>query len=697
MRLPDGSATGRVDFERHVVGLFGRLGCNAGACHGSFQGRGGLPEPLRPRPGPGLPRPDPRRPRAGASNLVDPDRSLVLLKATGQVAHGGGPRFAPGSWEYQVLRDWIAEGARRDPARPAVERHRGPPGRARVSDGRASRPRSRSSPGSPTAARRTSPRSATSASATTPSPTVSPLGRGPRPPAGRHRRRRLLPRPARRGPRAWCPTGRAVAVTRRARGQLHRPRGLRQAPPAQHRALRAGRPTPSSSAASPSTRSARCPRPDEVRAFLADPARTSGAEDRRAARRTRCTPRCGRQVPRHHRQRHRRDGGPAGAPSPPGQMWHDWFRKRFADEHALRPDRPRRAHRHQPRRATTPATGSTARPSPDRGAGKAGASPTTPTGRRSTCSGGGRSEEFFPVEQMAEKTAAAFLGVRLECAQCHKHPFDRWTQADYRAFANVFAEVQFGISPEGLAAAPATAGRAARGRTRNGALPPIPRLREVYVSRPVRPRGSADPDDRPPARAQGAGRAGAAATTATRARSSSRWLAAARQPVLRPQLRQPRLGATTSASAWSTRWTTSRSPTRPRTRGCSTRWRPDFVAHGYDIRRLERTILNSRTYQRSSQPERDEPRRPRRTSPAPMPRPMMAEVVVDVLNAALGVAGDFGPDAPPGGRAIEVATNRVRVARPRPRLPGLRPARRGPRPATASGRRRRRCRRRSSS
>jgi hypothetical protein len=35
------------------------------------------------------------------------------------------------------------------------------------------------------------------------------------------------------------------------------------------------------------------------------------------------------------------------------------------------------------------------------------------------------SDDFFPLEQMAERTAAAFLGVRLECAQCHKHPYDR--------------------------------------------------------------------------------------------------------------------------------------------------------------------------------------------------------------------------------------------------------------------------------
>src|SRR5262249_2367336 len=40
------------------------------------------------------------------------------------------------------------------------------------------------------------------------------------------------------------------------------------------------------------------------------------------------------------------------------------------------------------------------------------------------------------------------MGIRLECAQCHKHPFDRWTQADYRAYANVFGQLTFGSSPQ---------------------------------------------------------------------------------------------------------------------------------------------------------------------------------------------------------------------------------------------------------
>src|SRR5262249_28385449 len=90
-------------------------------------------------------------------------------------------------------------------------------------------------------------------------------------------------------------------------------------------------------------------------------------------------------------------------------------------------------------------------------------------------------DDFFPLEQMAELTATAFLGVRLECAQCHKHPFDRWTQTDYRAYANVFARVQFGSSPEVTAATEDLLARR-RELPPEKAGPPIPRLREVYLS-----------------------------------------------------------------------------------------------------------------------------------------------------------------------------------------------------------------------
>ena len=74
-----------------------------------------------------------------------------------------------------------------------------------------------------------------------------------------------------------------------------------------------------------------------------------------------------------------------------------------------------------------------------------------------------RRQQQVPIEQWGEKVAAAFLGVRLECAQCHKHPTDRWTQDEYWAFANVFAQVTFVQQPV------QHAGREARRRRRERA------------------------------------------------------------------------------------------------------------------------------------------------------------------------------------------------------------------------------------
>src|ERR1051325_6110773 len=100
-----------------------------------------------------------------------------------------------------------------------------------------------------------------------------------------------------------------------------------------------------------------------------------------------------------------------------------------------------------------------------------------------------------PIEQWGEKTAAAFMGVRLECAQCHKHPFDRWTQADYRAHANIFGQVTLGVSAETKAVIDAE--NVARGPTiktaRSGGV------LEVFVSTKVRALPHPDADRAGPA------------------------------------------------------------------------------------------------------------------------------------------------------------------------------------------------------
>src|SRR5262249_44726415 len=87
--LPGGRTLGKVDFERHVMGVLGRAGCNAAACHGSFQGKGGFRLSLFGS------EPDKdflavtRDAARRRIDLESPDSSLLLLKPTGQVRHGG--------------------------------------------------------------------------------------------------------------------------------------------------------------------------------------------------------------------------------------------------------------------------------------------------------------------------------------------------------------------------------------------------------------------------------------------------------------------------------------------------------------------------------------------------------------------------------------------------------------------------------
>jgi hypothetical protein len=98
-------------FSRHVVPVLSRLGCNAGgACHGTVKGQNGFRLSLfGAQPATDFARLT-REFGARRLSFLDPDRSLILLKATGQSTHGGGKRTDVGSSDYLVLRDWIAAG-----------------------------------------------------------------------------------------------------------------------------------------------------------------------------------------------------------------------------------------------------------------------------------------------------------------------------------------------------------------------------------------------------------------------------------------------------------------------------------------------------------------------------------------------------------------------------------------------------------
>ena len=99
------------DFQKHVVPLLGRLGCNGRACHGSFQGRGGFQLSLFGYDFKGdhaaL-----MEEHTGRVDLDDIDESLMLAKPSDADLHEGGKRFELGSWQHHVLKRWVQQGAR---------------------------------------------------------------------------------------------------------------------------------------------------------------------------------------------------------------------------------------------------------------------------------------------------------------------------------------------------------------------------------------------------------------------------------------------------------------------------------------------------------------------------------------------------------------------------------------------------------
>ncbi|HWG46069.1 MAG TPA: DUF1553 domain-containing protein [Gemmataceae bacterium] len=110
-------------FTRHIQAVMSRLGCNGGTCHGAVKGQNGFKLSLFSAD-PALDHERLLREAGGRRlNLHEPDASLLLLKATGRTAHQGGQRMAVGSAEYQILRRWIADGAPLDqPDRSRVTR-----------------------------------------------------------------------------------------------------------------------------------------------------------------------------------------------------------------------------------------------------------------------------------------------------------------------------------------------------------------------------------------------------------------------------------------------------------------------------------------------------------------------------------------------------------------------------------------------
>ncbi len=99
-----------INFGNQIVPIFTKVGCNSGGCHGKASGQNGFKISLL-----GFePEVDynalVKEARGRRTFPASPDNSLLLLKATGKVAHGGGKRIEPDSDEYKLIRRWIASG-----------------------------------------------------------------------------------------------------------------------------------------------------------------------------------------------------------------------------------------------------------------------------------------------------------------------------------------------------------------------------------------------------------------------------------------------------------------------------------------------------------------------------------------------------------------------------------------------------------
>ena len=111
-----------VSFRNDVIPAFSQAGCNMGACHGTPTGKGGFRLSLRGY----LPDQDyvtlSREAGGRRINVLASEASILLRKPLGELPHEGGLRLLRKSKSFEYLRDWMKEGARDDPAAPVAVR-----------------------------------------------------------------------------------------------------------------------------------------------------------------------------------------------------------------------------------------------------------------------------------------------------------------------------------------------------------------------------------------------------------------------------------------------------------------------------------------------------------------------------------------------------------------------------------------------
>ncbi|MDA1162259.1 MAG: DUF1549 and DUF1553 domain-containing protein, partial [Planctomycetota bacterium] len=265
-------------------------------------------------------------------------------------------------------------------------------------------------------------------------------------------------------------------------------------------------------------------------------------------------------------------------------------------------------------------------------------------------------QNFRTNEDRAISFAYNFLGTRIQCAQCHKHPFDQWTMDDFHQFKNFFANTQAQRSPDARKYAPEILAKLGvdqnlkgndlrRKLSENIARGDVTPFEEVWTARPEPPKpvkrdknGKAVPERRNTSRVVSEAKLlGEAETTDLTQFDDSR------QPLM-DWLRNDKKQLLAKAIVnriWSCYFNVgiveppddlalANPPSNAPLLDYLTK---AFVDSGYDLKWLHREIANSDTYQRTWLPNETN-RLDERNFSHSIPRRLPAEVALDAVIAA---------------------------------------------------------------
>ncbi|MGA2497535.1 MAG: DUF1549 and DUF1553 domain-containing protein [Tepidisphaeraceae bacterium] len=230
--------------------------------------------------------------------------------------------------------------------------------------------------------------------------------------------------------------------------------------------------------------------------------------------------------------------------------------------------------------------------------------------------------------KLAENTAQVFMGMRVQCAQCHNHPFDRWTLEDYYGFASFFSQVgrKKGEDPRETIVFNSGGGE----------------VNHPVAMKPVPPKFL--------------GGDTAAITGRDRRQVLASWLASSENPYFARNIAnivwQHFFGCGIVEPVDDVR--ISNPPANPELlQALATR----LVEYQYDFRRLVRDICLSRTYQLAAEPNASNQDDVRNFSHAAIRR-IRAEVLLDCINQVAETRDKF-KGLPSGARAVQIADGKT--------------------------------------